>query len=110
MTFLTADADTGERSSELEGILKAFIVESGENLDQLERDLVALESHPTSKETLGSIFRTIHTIKGASGFMGLSRLGAIAHSGETLLSHLRDGTLVINPAIASGLLSLADCI
>lgn len=108
MTFLTAD--TGERSSELEAILKDFIVESGENLDQLERDLVALESHPTSKETLSSIFRTVHTIKGASGFMGLSKLGEVAHSGESLLSLLRDGALVISPAIASALLSLADCI
>jgi two-component system, chemotaxis family, sensor kinase CheA len=108
MTFLTAE--TGERSTELETILKDFIVESGENLDQLERDLVALESQPTSKETLASIFRTVHTIKGASGFMGLSKLGAVAHSGESLLSLLRDGTLMINPAIASGLLSLADCI
>ena len=108
MTLLAAE--TGERSPELEQILKDFIVESGENLDQLERDLVALESQPTSKDTLASIFRTVHTIKGASGFMGLSKLGAVAHSGESLLSLLRDGTLVINPAIASGLLSLADCI
>ena len=108
MTFLTAE--TTERAPELEQILKDFIVESGENLDQLERDLVALESQPTSKETLASIFRTVHTIKGASGFMGLSKLGAVAHSGESLLSLLRDGTLVINPAIASALLSLADCI
>jgi two-component system chemotaxis sensor kinase CheA len=108
MTFLTAE--TAERAPELEQILKDFIVESGENLDQLERDLVALESQPTSKDTLASIFRTVHTIKGASGFMGLSKLGAVAHSGESLLSLLRDGTLVINPAIASALLSLADCI
>src|SRR5256885_6683373 len=102
--------DTGERSSELNAILKDFIVESAENLDQLERDLILLESNPTSKETLGSIFRAIHTIKGASGFMGLSKLGEVAHAGESLLSLLRDGSLVINPAIASGLLSLADCI
>ena len=108
MTFMTADS--AERSIELETILKDFIVESGENLDQLEHDLVALESQPTSKETLASIFRTVHTIKGASGFMGLSKLGAVAHSGESLLSLLRAGTLVINPEIASGLLALADSI
>src|SRR5260221_12474625 len=108
MTFLTAE--TAERAPELEQILKDFIVESGENLDQLERDLVALESQPTSKDTLASIFRTVHTIKGASGFMGLSKLGAVAHGGESLLSLLRDGTWLINPAIASALLPLADCI
>src|SRR5262245_3169314 len=99
-----------ERPIELQAILKDFIVESGENLDQLERDLIALESDPTSKETLASIFRAMHTIKGASGFMGLSRLGDVAHSGESLLSRLRDGSLIINPEIASALLALSDCI
>jgi len=108
MTLLTAN--TGERSSELDAILKGFIAESGENLDQLERDLIALESDPSSRETLASIFRTVHTIKGAAGFMGLPKLGALAHSGESLLSRLRDGSLVINPAIASSLLALADAI
>jgi two-component system, chemotaxis family, sensor kinase CheA len=98
-----------ERPIELQAILKDFIVESGENLDRLERDLIVLESQPTSKETLASIFRAVHTIKGASGFMGLSKLGAVAHSGESLLSRLRDGAIVINPAIAGALLSLSDC-
>jgi two-component system chemotaxis sensor kinase CheA len=42
--------------------------------------------------------------------MGLSKLGEVAHAGESLLSLLRDGSLVINPEIASGLLSLADCV
>lgn len=91
-------------------IVKEFVVESRENLDQLERDLIDLESHPTSRETLGSIFRTVHTIKGAAGFMGLPKLEALAHSGESVLSSLRDGTLAINPAITSALLGLSDTI
>ncbi len=95
--------------SELDAIVKEFVVESGENLDQLERDLIELERHPSSRDTLASIFRTVHTIKGAAGFMGLSKLEALAHSGESVLSRLRDGSLVINPPIATGLLSLADC-
>ena len=100
----------GERPIELEAILKDFLVESGENLDQLERDLIVLESQPTSKETLASIFRAVHTIKGASGFMALPKLAEVAHTGESLLSRLRDGSLVINPEIASALLALSDCI
>src|SRR5258708_40122054 len=99
-------ADTNERPSELNAILKDFIVESGENLDQLERDLIVLESHPSSKETLARIFPAIHTIKGAAGFMGLSRLGEVAHAGESLLHPLRDGSLVTTPAMCSVLLSL----
>ena len=95
--------------SGLDTIAKEFVVESRENLDQLEIDLMALEGNPSSRETLASIFRTVHTIKGAAGFMRLSKLEALAHSGESLLSQLRDRVLVINPVITSALLALADC-
>ena len=79
----------------LDTIAKEFVVESNENLDQLEIDLMALEGNPSSRETLASIFRTVHTIKGAAGFMRLPKLEALAHSGESLLSQLRDGVLVV---------------
>ena len=45
-------------------LVKEFLVESHENLDQLDQDLVTLESDPTDPELLSRIFRTIHTIKG----------------------------------------------
>ena len=51
---------------EMDEIVREFLVESYENLDQLEQDMVSLESEPGSKELLSSIFRTIHTIKGLS--------------------------------------------
>ncbi len=95
--------------SEMEAFVGEFVVESRENLDQLERDLIELESDPCSSGTLASIFRTVHTIKGAAGFMGLSRLQTLAHSGESVLSRLREGSLKIDPAIASQLLAMADC-
>src|SRR5206468_9550171 len=50
------------------------------------------------------------TIKGAAGFVGLAKVEVLAHSGESVLSRLRDGALVINPAISSALLALSDCI
>ncbi|HVX63908.1 MAG TPA: Hpt domain-containing protein, partial [Pirellulales bacterium] len=52
----------------MDQIVKEFLVESYENLDQLDRDLVRLEEDPHDGERLASIFRTIHTIKGTSGF------------------------------------------
>jgi two-component system chemotaxis sensor kinase CheA len=85
--------------------VKEFLVESYENLDRLDRDLVALEKDPRSRETLDSIFRTIHTLKGTSGFLGFGRLEAVAHVGENLLSKLRDGILIITPPITTALLS-----
>jgi two-component system chemotaxis sensor kinase CheA len=51
----------------MDEIVQEFLVESHENLDALDRDLVALEQDPGSRELLSSIFRTIHTIKGTSG-------------------------------------------
>jgi two-component system chemotaxis sensor kinase CheA len=91
-------------------IVKEFVTESGEMLDQLERELIALERDPSSSETLASLFRSLHTIKGAAGFMGLAGLGALAHSGESVLSDLRDGALKFTPVLATALLALSDCI
>src|SRR5260370_756670 len=89
-------------------IVKEFVTESGEMLDQLERELIALERDPSSSETLASLFRSLHTIKGAAGFMGLEGLGALAHSGESVLSDLRDGALRFTPLLATALLALSD--
>ena len=55
-----------------EEIVKEFLVESHENLDQLDQDLITLEEDPTNPEMLSSIFRTFHTIKGTCGFLGFT--------------------------------------
>ncbi len=90
--------------------IKAFLVESYENLDQIERDLVALEQNPSHPELLVSIYRSLHTIKGNCGFLAFPKLEAVTHSGENLLSRLRDGQLVMNADITSALLQLVDAI
>lgn len=94
----------------MDDIVKDFLVESHENLDQLDRDLVALEQDPTSHALLSSIFRTIHTIKGTCGFLSFSKLESVAHVGENLLSSLRDGHLILNAEITSALLAMVDAI
>ena len=95
---------------DMDDIVKEFLVESNENLDQLDRDLVTLEKDPSAGEILASIFRAIHTIKGTSGFLGFSRLESVTHTGENLLSRLRDGRLLLNADITSGLLALVDAV
>jgi two-component system chemotaxis sensor kinase CheA len=94
----------------MDQIVKEFLVESYENLDQLDRDLVQLEETPDDRERLASIFRTIHTIKGTAGFFGFSNLESVTHVGENLLSKLRDGHMSLNPDITSGLLSQIDAV
>ena len=87
-----------------------FLIEAAENLDQLDRDLVALEADPRNADRLASIFRTVHTIKGTCGFFGFTKLSTISHHGEHLLGRLRDGQLVLNDSLASLLLELVDAI
>jgi len=91
-------------------IVKEFLVESYENLDRLDRELITLEKNPNDREILASVFRTIHTIKGTSGFLALDQLGAITHVGESLLGRLRDGQLTLNPEITTGLLAMVDVV
>lgn len=101
--------ETSGDLSEMAELISEFLVEAYENLDQLDQDFVTLESDP-SKELLARIFRTIHTIKGASGFMGLGKLERVSHEGENLLGLLRDGMLQVTPAITSALLATVDAI
>lgn len=91
-------------------IVKEFLVESYENLDRLDHDLITLEKEPGNQDTLASIFRTIHTIKGTSGFLAFNQLEAVTHVGESLLSRLRDGLLALTPEITTGLLSMVDAV
>ncbi len=91
-------------------VLHEFLVESHENLDRLDRELVELERDPDAQDTLASIFRTIHTIKGTCGFFGFEKLGELTHAGESLLSKMRDGELRIDDQIASALLQLVDAV
>src|SRR3954447_11502948 len=97
-------------TDELDDIVQEFLIESHENLDQLDRDLVALEQEPGSRALIGSIFRTIHTIKGTSGFLAFGKLEAVTHVGESLLSRLRDGHLELTPEITSALLEMVDAV
>ncbi len=92
----------------MDEIVSEFLVESHENLDQLDRDLVELERNPGSRALLGSVFRTIHTIKGTSGFLAYTRLEAVTHVGENLLARLRDGKMAMTPGTTDVLLALVD--
>jgi two-component system chemotaxis sensor kinase CheA len=91
-------------------VVREFLIETNENLAQLDLDLVALEKNPSESETLARVFRTLHTVKGTAGFLGLDKLQAVAHAAENLLSRLRDGQLLFNPEIASALLAVVDAV
>jgi two-component system chemotaxis sensor kinase CheA len=87
-----------------------LVVESFENLDQFDRDLLAIEQNETTADTLNSMFRTIHTLKGTSGCLGLGRIEKLAHAGENLLSSLRDGKVTATAGMVTTLLAYADAL
>jgi two-component system, chemotaxis family, sensor kinase CheA len=91
-------------------IVQDFLVESYENLDRLDRDLVGLEKNPKDQDALAGVFRTIHTIKGTCGFLGFNKLEKVAHVGENLLTRLRDSQLTLNPEITTALLGMVDAV
>jgi two-component system, chemotaxis family, sensor kinase CheA len=94
----------------MDEIVAEFLVESHENLDQLDQDLVALERDPGSRELLSSIFRTVHTIKGTCGFLAFGTLESVTHVGENLLSRLRDGEMTLTPQLTTVLLEMVDAV
>src|SRR5215212_6102111 len=91
-------------------VIREFLIETQENLAQLDLDLVTLEKDPKERETLARVFRTLHTVKGTAGFLGLQKLQAVSHAAENLLSRLRSGELIFNAEMASALLTVVDAI
>jgi len=93
-----------------DSLIDEFLVESIESLDRVDEELVQLESEPGDREILASVFRSIHSIKGACGFLEFARLERVAHAGENLLSSLREGSLEMTEPIANALLELVDAV
>ena len=92
----------------LDELTREFLIESQEGLDRMERCLTELEERPKDAELIGDIFRSVHTIKGTTGFLGFKRLEKLAHAGENLLGQLREGKLVADRPVITGLLKLLD--
>lgn len=92
----------------MDELTREFLIESQEGLDRMERCLTELEERPQETALLAEIFRSVHTIKGTTGFLGYTRLEKLAHVGENLLGLLRDGKLTADQATINGLLALLD--
>ena len=95
-------------SAEDQETIREFLIESHENLSRLDQDLVEHEKRPQDVALLGNIFRTIHTIKGACGFLAFSTLESITHQAESLLSQLREGKRDLTPSLVSLILETVD--
>jgi two-component system chemotaxis sensor kinase CheA len=90
----------------MDDLLREFLTETSESLDTVDNQLVKFEQEPNNAKILDNIFRLVHTIKGTCGFLGLPRLEALAHAGETLMGKFRDGMPVKAEAVTLILSSL----
>ena len=80
-------------------LLREFITESREHLDNIEQGILVLENSPSDAEVLNTIFRAFHTFKGGAGFLNLIAINRLAHVLESLLDLARQGKLKIDAAV-----------
>jgi two-component system chemotaxis sensor kinase CheA len=91
-------------------ILQDFLTESSELVEQLEADLVELETRPREADLLNRVFRALHTIKGSASFLALTNLVSVAHAAESALNAARNGVVVVDRAMMDLLLEAVDLI
>lgn len=87
---------------------REFLIESNENLANLDREIVELEQRPDDINLISSVFRTIHTIKGTCGFFGFETLGSLTHVVENLLGQVRERQRPLTPELISLVLESVD--
>ena len=95
-----------------QSLLQDFLTEAGELIEQLDNDLVSLETvtGEESVELCNSCFRALHTIKGAASFLGLTAVTTFAHAAEDALNSLRKGEVSVSPNVMDVLLQSADVV
>ena len=93
---------------DMQEILEDFLVEAFELVEQIDHDLVELESNPEDLELLNRIFRVAHTVKGSSSFLNFDVLTKLTHHMEDVLNKARHGDLKINPDIMDVVLESID--
>ena len=87
-----------------------FIVEAKEHLETIEPNLLELEKNPANLGLLNEIFRPMHSLKGASGFLGLNQINGLAHKAENVLDELRKGKIAVTAGIMDVILSATDAL
>lgn len=99
-----------QESQELQEILNDFFLEAAELLEKIDQDLLSLEKVPDQPELINRIFRSFHTLKGMSSFLGFENLTKITHHAEEVLNKLRKGEWKASTPIIDTLLKTSDAI
>ena len=102
------DAPSPDLNEEDLEIFSGFVVESLEGLESIEVGLIDLEQNPDDTESINTIFRSFHTIKGVSGFLGLERINKLSHRAENLLDNIRSNEINIDADVTDVILDSVD--
>lgn len=85
-----------------------FVSEAQETLANFEGDLLELEENPSSMELINNLFRAIHSLKGAAGFLGISTINVLCHETETVMDKLRKKTARLTQEMMDIFLKVVD--
>ncbi|MCE5271751.1 chemotaxis protein CheA [bacterium] len=91
-----------------ESLVVDFIQEANSHLDNADVQLLTLESNPEEKESLNSVFRSFHTIKGVAGFLDLIEIKELAHVSEDLLDRARKGNILLTGTVMDAVFESVD--
>ncbi|MDH5216996.1 MAG: chemotaxis protein CheA [Gammaproteobacteria bacterium] len=94
--------------SSMDQAVKAFQTEASELLVDMEDGLLLLETNPEDEDSINSIFRAAHTIKGTAGIFGFDLVESFTHVLENLLDEIRDGKVSITEDLIAVLLKCRD--
>lgn len=97
-------------TDEMDDIVNDFLTEASESLEQLDQKFMDLEKQPNDPSLLNDIFRSIHTIKGAAGFLGFQQMVDVTHCTEDVLNKLRKAEMHVTPGIMDAILQSIDLI
>jgi len=94
--------------SENADILVYFGPEAAEHLEAMTHSLLALERLGPNEEELASLFRAVHTLKGAAHTVGCAPIGELAHQIEDLLMAVREHQVPFTPAVIEAVFAGID--
>ncbi len=95
---------------EMDQFHEVYFAESFELLDAMEAALLRLSPGAADLETVNTIFRVAHSIKGGAGMFGFNEIASFTHTLETLLDELRSSRMAVTAPICDGLLHSVDVI
>ncbi|MCX8031208.1 MAG: Hpt domain-containing protein, partial [Thermodesulfovibrionales bacterium] len=95
---------------EFDEIIADFLTEAQESLDAIDPLFVELEAKGYDQNIINEIFRSMHTLKGAAGFLGFQQIVDVAHRSESILKKLRDGEITLSTPLMDVVLKSVDMI